>query len=226
MLNYEDSNPLERRQKSELLLKKYDITLDSSLPLLQESQTSSTRSTTEISTRISILAILQFVAFDIVDVATANLYISNYKLASFLTERELSFLEFPTPEKKFWASWKSEKIWTLLWSLNILDTIDFPNGICNMNAIPLDIYPVGQNKNPNDFIKASHKLRPISEILDMHDVYYCLNSVCLKARLNKETIPNLNAKVVMERYYALQWLISDPKIGWDEIEYTIFKSAS
>ena len=64
---------------------------------------------------------------------------------------------------------------------------------------------------------ASAKLRNIEAILDETDKIYRIHWAVRDAQLNKKTVPaKLDSGVVVERHYALNWLIwyADE---WDEI---------
>lgn len=67
------------------------------------------------------------------------------------------------------------------------------------------------------FIKEA-KLRPLNEILDPADLIYRYHWAVVDAIINGKAAPaGLDSGVVMERHYALNWLIGYMDQSWDNI---------
>jgi hypothetical protein len=116
-----------------------------------------------------------------------------------------------------YETWKCEGIYTLMWVLNYIDNLAFPNVLCDLNAIPYENYPVGPDKNPNDFINSITTSRSKEELLDMADLYYRLDWACVDARINQRNIEEVNPSIVYERHYTLNWLIQFRNQDWDDV---------
>ncbi len=66
--------------------------------------------------------------------------------------------------------------------------------------------------------RASARLRTKEEILDQADLILRLNWACVNARIKNVPPPGgLNASVVYERHYALNWLIHFQNQEWDNV---------
>ena len=74
-----------------------------------------------------------------------------------------------------------------------------------------------KEKHKEQFI-SSAKLRTPSEILDQADLIYRYHWAVVDARVNgKEPPAKLDPSVVMERHYALNWLIGYMNQEWDDV---------
>ncbi|MCO6146838.1 DUF4272 domain-containing protein [Flavobacterium sp. NRK1] len=206
-----------RKEKSEELLKKSGIKTNDWLPDIEPDEEIILRSPVEIAERVTILCIINFVAFNTFSGEEALEYIHYHNLSNLLTPLEIEFLNNPTEEKKFKESWKCEGIWVLLWSLNIVEDLEFPDHLCDLNKITPENYPIGDKKDPNDFINNSWELRSKSQILDANDLYYRMDWACVDARINGKEMQIVHPGVVYERHYALNWLINYMDQEWDDI---------
>ncbi|GAA3509570.1 hypothetical protein GCM10022393_22700 [Aquimarina addita] len=206
-----------RKTRSEAILEEKDIKTNKNLPFIISEQKVTIRQPKEIAIRVSILAMTNLVAFNHVSSDIAIEYLKKYNLWNATTDNEKNFLENPTDELKTIETWKCEGIWTLLWALGKIDALGFPNELCNLDLIPKDKYPIGQAKNPNDFINSITVTRDKAEILDANDMYYRFDWACVDARLQNETITEINPSVIYERHYALNWLINYRGQDWDDV---------
>ena len=109
--------------------------------------------------------------------------------------------------------WSYEAYWSLVWTLGLVENIDYPNQICDCEKA---IMLVSTCKTYDDF-KCKCKIRDIEEILDMLDLYYRYDWAVTEKRINPDTlIADLNPDVVVERRKGLEWLIANEE-DWDEI---------
>ncbi|MBS7229529.1 DUF4272 domain-containing protein [Flavobacterium psychroterrae] len=218
----DDQNQLEedqllRKEKNELILEEYNIKINRHLPCVESENETTLRSPKEIAQRVSALAVVNLVAFNSISEEEATEYLKEYNLWDFTTENEKEFLANPTDDKKAQESWKCEGIWVLMWALNKIETLDFPDEFCDLENIDPDDYPVGQEKDPNIFIDSIVSLRSKSEILDANDLYYRFNWACVDERINGREIEGINPGIVYERQYALNWLINYMDQDWDSV---------
>jgi Domain of unknown function (DUF4272) len=110
-------------------------------------------------------------------------------------------------------SWRYEAYWLMLWSLGYVDTLKRPDSICD---VPKAVSFLRENGR-KEFIKKA-KLRSQKEILDAADLIYRYHWATDDARINSKVAPaGLDAGVVMERHYALNWLIGYMGQEWDDI---------
>lgn len=206
-----------RKEKNEKILEENAIKINRNLPCIESEEETTLRTPKEIAQRVSALAVVNLVAFNSISPEEATQYLQNYNLWDFTTENEKEFLANPTDDKKANESWKCEGIWVLMWALNKIETLDFPDEFCDLENIDPDNYPVGQDKDPNIFIDSIVSIRSKSEILDANDLYYRFNWACVDERINGREIEGINPGIVYERQYALNWLINYIDQDWDSV---------
>lgn len=208
---------LSRKEKTEKILEKEGIKINYNLPNIESDEETTIRTTKEIAARVTVLAVINFVAFDNIEPQEAISYFDDYNLWEYVTPDEKTFLENPTEQKKSQETWKCECIWVLLWSLGIVDNLPFPDDLCDLNDIPMEKYPVGADKDPHEFINTPHQIRSKSEILDASDLYYRYDWACVDARINNTEMTTVHPGIVYERHYALNWLTNYMDQDWDDI---------
>ncbi|MFH7000780.1 DUF4272 domain-containing protein [Flavobacterium bizetiae] len=206
-----------RKEKNEKIVEENAIKINRNLPCIESEEETTLRTPKEIAQRVSALAVVNLVAFNSISPQEATEYLQNYNLWDFTTENEKEFLANPTDDKKANESWKCEGIWVLMWALNKIETLDFPDEFCDLENIDPDNYPVGQDKDPNIFIDSIVSIRSKSEILDANDLYYRFNWACVDERINGREIEGINPGIVYERQYALNWLINYMDQDWDSV---------
>ena len=210
-------NQESRKVKSEKILTTNGIKINPNLPLIESGKETTLRTAEEIAYRVTVLAILNMVAYSENTGEEATDYLRKMNLFEHTTPDERAFLANPTEERKNQESWKSECIWTLLWALKLVDDLGGPNAICDLTVISSNKYPIGPNNDPLGFIKNSNQTRSITEILDKNDLYYRADWTCVDARVNGHETTNINCGVVYERHYALNWLINYKDQDWDHV---------
>ncbi|UII19615.1 DUF4272 domain-containing protein [Fulvivirga ligni] len=214
---FKSKKELTRKEKTEKFLEKKKVKINYNLPPIESEEETILRSPKEVAQRVTVLATTNMVAFNGITGEEAIEYLQAYNLWDYVTSDEKNFLEDPTDEKKSQETWKCEAIWTLMWSLKIVDDLGYPNQMCDLNNITAEKYPIGQNKDPNDFIESITESRTKAEILDANDLYYRIDWACVDARINGLDLKDLNPGVVYERHYALNWLVNYMDQEWDDI---------
>ena len=128
-------------------------------------------------------------------------------------EREYATATQPTEQQKTDANWRYESLHVLLWALGYIDSLSYPDQMCNVAD---DVKIIYELKEQNFRQKA--KLRTKKEILDQADLILRLDWACVSARVKNEPAPSgLNSSVVYERHYSLNWLISFMNQEWDKV---------
>lgn len=214
---FKSKKELSRKERTEKFLEQKGVKINYNLPNIESESETTIRKPKEIAQRVTVLAVTNIVAFDGMTGDEAKEYLLKYNLWDYVTPDEKSFLKDPTPEKKNQETWKCEGIWTLMWALKIVDRLEFPDKMCDLNDIPNDKYPIAKDKDPNTFINAIDDARSKAEILDANDLYYRIDWACVDARINGLDLKGLNSGVVYERHYALNWLINYMDQEWDDI---------
>jgi len=138
-----------------------------------------------------------------------------YNISSKLTANEklYAFAKNPTKQQQTNANWRYESLHVLLWSLGYIDTLVYPEELCNVTDDVKIIYQLGEVK-----FREQATLRSKQEILDQADLILRFNWACVNARVKNEQAPSgLNSSVVYERHYALNWLIHFMNQDWDNV---------
>jgi hypothetical protein len=208
---------IARKADSEKILEDRNIKINRHLPCIESESGTILRQPKEIAQRAAVLAVTNMVAFSHFTSEEAVGYLQTYNLWPFVTPDEQAFLANPTEEKKNQETWKCEGIWTLLWALQKVDNLPFPDELCNLGNIPPEQYPLAAGKDPNDFINSITSTRSKKEILDANDLYYRFNWACVDARINGREILEVHPGIVYERQYALNWLIRYMDQDWDDV---------
>lgn len=208
--------PDERKDRTNELLQSHGIAINVHLPRIANESEVTIRTPYEIAERVTVLSLINLVAFNSVEPTDAIQYFKQYNLWDKVTENEKDLLENPTQSKKDQATWQCEGIWVLLWALGKAEAIPFPDHLCSLND--LDFYPFqGFDQNPNEIIQQLDHRRTDTEILDNADLYYRLDWACVNARIKGQEMALVHPGVVYERHYALNWLIRNRDQEWDDV---------
>jgi len=132
-----------------------------------------------------------------------------------LSPNERLFIEAasPTQQQVLDATWRYEALSALQWALALVDALPFPSTICDVPRtarIMLDADPAR--------FAESTRLRPAADLLDALDLHYRLHWVIREAQQRSRDLPGaVEAGVVAERHYALNWLLL-ADAGWDDVD--------
>ncbi len=207
-----NSSALERKQKSEEILQKENVPFIAHLPIIEDEETAQID---EISHRAMALNIVA-VKGEGLEQARVLKIIEQYNLSNAFSPKEQEFIqnENPSQQQLVNFTWRYESYWVLLWALSYIEELSRPDQICDVpRAVQIMV-----DRTAQEFIKNA-KLRSSSEILDAADLIYRYDWACVDARINGTLAPaKLDASVVYERHYALNWLIGYPEnAGWDDV---------
>ena len=205
----------ERKQQSIALLKEQGVPYIEHLPGIETADEVRLRSAEEIARRAICCLITIQLACDLQnqqEVEDSRLFMTGlldrFGVRLFLTEKEKAIFE-GTASEQDWVNmvWKYEAYWPLIWALGLIDSLDFPDQICDCQKATFD-----------EFMKDT-SLRSIEEILDAADLIFRYDWACVDARIKGEPAPaGLNSEVVYERHWGLNWLIdADQQNDWDHV---------
>jgi hypothetical protein len=128
-------------------------------------------------------------------------------------EKKYARTKEPTQQQTIDANWRYESLHVMLWALGFVDSLTYPDKMC---VVADDVKHIFDN-NENEF-RQKATLRSKKEILDQADLILRIHWACVDARVNNAAMPgNLNASVVYERHYALNWLINYLNLDWDDV---------
>jgi hypothetical protein len=204
----------ERKNRSEDILNKFSVPINKYLPFIEDESEALVRTKEQIAVRALCLLVVAVKAEGLEQNVVESI-IEKYALKKYLTPKENSFIQDITPSQhdKTQLIWRYEAAWTLLWALGYVEELSQPTQICD---VPTAITFM-QERTKDEFLKDA-KLKSISNILNEADLIYRYHWVVVDARVNGLSIPsNINSSVVLERHYALNWLIGYMEQKWDDI---------
>ncbi|UFP93923.1 DUF4272 domain-containing protein [Gloeobacter morelensis] len=203
-----------RKTRSEQLLHRRGIAVDAELPPLPDEQTVRLRPAWEVAERA--LALFAVAArAEGLDQAAAIQFLEERSLWMAATREEQTFLLDPEPDEqdRLQFVWRYESLWVLLWALGHLENLGWPGVICDIERVTLIAW-----RTPVEAFVEMAALRPAGEILDAADLTYRCHWAAVDARLRGEDPPgDLDASIVYERHYALNWLTCHLEQEWDDV---------
>jgi hypothetical protein len=133
------------------------------------------------------------------------------KLSS--NEKDYATATQPTEQQKTDANWRYESLHVMLWTLGFIDTLKYPDQMCNVANDVKIIHDLTERQ-----FRQNARLRTKREIHDQADLILRLDWACVSARVKNETAPSgLDKSVVYERHYSLNWLIKFMNQDWDKV---------
>ena len=208
------SEALQRRSRSEAVLKSEGVPINWYLPVIEDEKEARRRSKEEIARRSLCLLVIAAKGEGVEQPILERLA-SEYGLAGQFTPKERAFFADRTPSQhdKVQFGWRYEAAWILLWALGYVESLSKPTAICDVPRADRTM----RERTAKSFI-ADSKLRNIGEILDQADLIYRYHWATVDAGLNEKPAPAaLNPDVVQERHHALNWLIGYMGQEWDDI---------
>lgn len=194
--------------------KEHDVPAIVSLPCIEAGAQTKIRSKDEIINRALALCYLGVKSEGLAQEQLDG-FNEKFKISNHFSPAELKYVqaESPTQQQQLNANWRYESLHVLLWALGYIDELVYAAEVCDVSH---DVGTIAK-KSREEFIKGA-QLRSKKEVLDQADLIYRLHWAIVDARVNgKEAPAKLNASVVYERHYVLNWLINYMNQDWDDI---------
>ncbi len=205
----------ERKDLTNKFLKQNGVPTLDHLPFVEDYTVARFRDQKEVACKVVVVYGLLHVAYNEKTAEEMIAYYKKYNLWDYVSPKERMYLEKPTrtQEENNLVSWRIECLNVLLWSLRHFNTLPFPIEMCNFS----DYKNLPNLENdPTEWISNS-KLRNTEDILNETDMIYRIHWAVRDASLNGRPIPaNINQDIVMERHFALNWLVMYAD-EWDEV---------
>lgn len=204
---------VRRWQRSILILQAQKVPYSRQQPLIETVEQSTRRTSEEVARRA--MALCAVALRREVSKQESDKFVEQHHIASWFSPKEKEFIENPNPSEDdmIQFSWRYECYWVMLWSLGYVNELEEPRNECDVDyAISILV-----DRGPEQFIQKA-TLRSQSELLDATDLLYRYHWAVRDAAINgKETPAGLNGDVVMERLYALNWLVGYGEAEWDDV---------
>lgn len=110
--------------------------------------------------------------------------------------------------------WRYESLFVLAWALKWVDTLPFPDAICDVPRLASAI----RAHHQADILRSA-TLRPAHAMLDALDLHYRLHWRVRQCAADGQPVPpGLDGSVIFERHYALNWLVQLDDSAWDDVD--------
>jgi hypothetical protein len=205
---------LQRRERSVLRLKAEGVPVNPHLPVIEDETEMRRRTREEVARRTMALLLVASKGDGLRQEVLARA-VDDYGVRPDFSPEEAAFVGDPAPSDhdRMQFTWRFEAACTLLWALGYVDELEKPTETCDVERA----VAVLMDRSRERFI-AEAKLRSPEEILDQADLIYRYHWAVVDARLNGKPVPaGLDPDVVMERHYALNWLIGYMDQEWDDV---------
>lgn len=206
---------LERKERSIEWLEEMAVPVNKNLPSIQGEEATEIRSPKTIAQRCLALTLVSLKGEGLEQEVVERVY-ADLGLEGLLSPMERSFYESPEPSQQDKVNfvWRYESLFVLLWALGYTDDLGYPGSICDVQAV---VKLVHSKQGVAGLLEGSAP-KSKEEVLEEADRIYRLHWAVVDARLRGQKAPaDLEAGVVYERHYALNWLIGYQGVEWDDI---------
>lgn len=205
---------IKRKENSEAILSANGIKTNKNLPCISSSDSIETRTQKEIIDRAYSLLIIA-VKGEGIEQEHLVRTVQAKKIDSFSPLENLIYqAESLDDQKRAYATWRYESLYTILWALGIMDELKYPSEICDVQQIVGKIFQPSREE-----FEDTVRLRSKTEILDELDKTYRMNWACVDARIKGQQVDGkINPSVVYERHYSLNWLTKYQNQDWDDVQ--------
>jgi hypothetical protein len=135
-----------------------------------------------------------------------------------LSPEEVAFVTAPVPTERqsINASWRSEALLMLLWSLGSFPELPGLNEPCNAGEFQA-LLPPFADISVDEFL-ASARCRTDAELIEMADSLLNAHWRARDARIHNGPMPSeLDIGIIQERHHAINWVIGYDGLSWDEV---------
>jgi hypothetical protein len=205
---------LDRKQRSHVRLAADGVPILQSLPVIETEAESRRRTAEEVTQRALGVSVVAALGLGL-GREPLDRWIHEFGVQPFFTPAERAFLAAPAPSRQDLArfSWRFESACVLLWAVGYIDDLGRPDKQCDPEVVQKIVLGHG----PRSLFEHA-RLRPQRELLDAADLVYRYHWAVTEARIHDRAMPaGLDADVVMERHYALNWLIGYEDQEWDDV---------
>lgn len=201
-----------RKAWAEDLLIEAGVPVNKHLPCIEGQAETTLRSAREVADRLLALAIVAVKGEGLEHDRVLQLATERQAWDLF-TAKEAAFIRDPSPSEhdRIQFVWRYEAAWVLLWALDPdAGPLPYPDSICD---VPLLAQTVRDTPD-----LAISGLQSANNILNEADLIYRCHWAVRQASIDGTEPPaGLDPGVVMERHYALNWLIGYMDQDWDDI---------
>jgi hypothetical protein len=214
----------DRQVRSEEELGQFGVRTPSTLPPVVSETEVVLRAPSEVARRVLALFVVALRAESLMNPELAVAELREKRPLAFraLTPKECLFVndEKPDQEKITNFVWRYEA----LWALGLVDVLCYPSETCDVDFLSKTFLATDE-----EALVKKAKLLPTETLLDALDLHFRLNWLVRQRQGGKpgdgDKPPDgemggndLDPGVVLERYYALNWLVQHGGAEWDDVQ--------
>lgn len=208
------SRQLGRRAKNAATVRSLGLPVLDSLPVIEDDEVMEPQAVPGIVRRMLCIAVCAVKA-EKAERAFIDQLIERYAIREWFSPQELAFLAEGMPADRQLAKfgWRYECAHVLQWYLGYEPTLRPPHEHCDARVVVRHLVDQSTEALIDKAIP-----RSVAEVLDMADLYYRLHWATIELRLKQRRSDKADGEIVMERHYALNWLIRYQDDAWDDVQ--------
>lgn len=205
---------IARKARSEEILRAEGVPILESLPVVDPVSNTRVRPSSEVANRTIALLMVSILG-ETSDLGLVQPLINEWQADPYFSPAERRFIESSplTEFDRVQFSWRYECVWLLLWSLGLVQALGRPDRTVDVAAMATLVRELGPER-----LRSEARLRSTAQIVDVLDLTYRYHWAVVDARVNNRPAPaRLDAGVVQERHYALNWVTRYLDQEWDDV---------
>lgn len=212
--SHDNAEGLERKARSEAILRAEHVPILESLPVLDPVSLTTFRDVGEVADRALCLVYVAALA-ETEDHSLLSDFFGNWAAQAPFSPEERAFVSAPVHSQSARAkfSWRYEALAVLAWALGHLDGLGRPDhqvDVATMMRHIRDLGVAGFRQRAN--------MRSGTQIVDLLDLTYRYDWAAVDARANNRPTPaGLSEDVIVERHTALNWITRYMDQDWDDV---------
>jgi hypothetical protein len=212
----------DRQVRSEEELSQFGVRIPSTLPPAVSETEVVLRAPSEVARRALALFVVALRAESLMspELAVAELREKRPLAFRAMTPKECVFLNDEKPDQEQITNfvWRYEAVWILAWALGLVEVLCYPSETCDVDFLSKTFLATDE-----EALVKNSKLLPTETLLDAHDLHFRLHWLIRHRQDGKPTDGemggnDLDPGVVLERCYALNWLVQHGGAEWDDVQ--------
>jgi hypothetical protein len=205
---------LERKKRNTAAVKNLGLPTLDTLPVVEDASTLKPRSKEDVGRRC-LATLVCAVKGEGEDQEFVDEVARTFSVTPHLSPMESAFLRNKAPGRQDLVdfAWRYECVHVFLWALGHVKDLKPPSTICEVAVEAALVRELG----PEGFFSQA-KPRPLSDLLDMADLYYRLHWAAIELRLAGKRSDAADEGIIRERHRALNWLIRYMGQAWDDVQ--------
>ena len=218
----------DRQVRSEEELGQFGVRTPATLPPVVSETVVVLRPAAEVARRALALFVVALRAESLMspELAVAELREKRPLAFRSLTPKECLFVNDEKPDQEQITNfvWRYEALWLFAWALGLVDVLCYPSETCDVGILSKTFLETDE-----EALVKNAKLLPTETLLDALDLHFRLHWLVRQRQGDKpgdgDKPPaaemggnDLDPGVVLERYYALNWLVQHGGAEWDDVQ--------